>query len=91
MAKANLKHLVEDAELRVQRSLRYLDHQREAVSSLEQSNRDATTAKRLLAISKNAFEIHVADRVRLTQRAGSAVARSQDTKDRQHEPARVKI
>jgi hypothetical protein len=91
MAQANLKHLVEDAELRVQRSLRYLDRQREAVSSLEQTNRDATTAKRLLAISKKAFEIHLADRVRLTQRAGRVVARTQDFKDREDEPARVKI
>ena len=91
MAQRNLKHLVEDANFRVQRALRCLDRQREAVSALEQTNRDVTTAKRLLAISKNAFEIHVADRVRLTQRAGSAVARSQDIKDRQDEPARVKI
>jgi hypothetical protein len=91
MARANLKHLVEGADFRVQRSLRCLDRQREAVSALEQTNRDATTAKRLLAISKNAFEIHVADRVRLTKGAGSAVARSQDIKDRQDEPARVRI
>ena len=88
MARANLKHLVEDADFRVQRSLRCLDRQREAVSALEQTNRDATTTKRLLAISKNAFEIHVADR--FAQGAGSAVARSQDIKDRQDEPARVK-
>ena len=67
MAQANLKHLVEDAELRVQRSLRYLDRQREAVSSLEQTNQDATIAKRLLTISEKAFEIHVADRARLTK------------------------
>ena len=73
MAQANLKHLVEDANLRVQRARRYVDRQREAVSSLEQTNQDATTAKRLLAISKKAFEIHLADRVRLTQSAGRAV------------------
>jgi ferredoxin-fold anticodon binding domain-containing protein len=78
MAQANLKYLVEDAELRVQRTRRYLDHQREAVSSLERGGRDATIALRLLTISEKAFEIHVADRVRLTQRAGGAVARSHD-------------
>ena len=72
MDQANLKHLVEDADFRVQRSLRCLDRQREAVSSLEQTKRDATTAKRLLAIAKNAFEIQVADRVRLTEKAGRA-------------------
>ena len=72
MAQANLKHLVEDAELRVQRSLRYLDRQREAVSSLEQTNQDATIAKRLLTISEKAFEIHVADRARLTGPSGTA-------------------
>ena len=91
MAQANLKHLVEDAELRVQRSLRYLDRQREAVSSLEQTNQDATTPKRLLAISKKAFEIHLADRVRLTQRARRVVARTQDINEREDEPARLKI
>jgi hypothetical protein len=66
MDQANLKHLVEDADLRVQRARRYVDRQREAVSSLEETNRDATTAKRLLAISERAFTINVANRDRLT-------------------------
>ena len=47
---ANPKYLVEDADLRVQRAQRCLDHQREAVASLERACRDATTAKRLLTI-----------------------------------------
>jgi hypothetical protein len=67
MAQANQKHLIEDADSRVQRARRYLDRQREAVSTLERAGRDATTAKRLLAISEKAFKIYVADRVRLTK------------------------
>ena len=76
MAQANLKYLVEDASCAFSGRNADLDHQREAVSSLERGGRDATIALRLLTISEKAFEIHVADRVRLTQRAGGAVARS---------------
>jgi hypothetical protein len=67
MARTNLKHLLEDAEHCVQRTRRYLDRQREAVSTLERGGRDATIAKRLLTISEKAFEIHVANRIRLTK------------------------
>ena len=35
MAHANLKHLLEDAEMRVQRGQRRLDRQREAVAVLD--------------------------------------------------------
>jgi hypothetical protein len=90
MAQANLKYLVEDADLRVQRTRRCVDRQREAVSTLEQGGQDATLAKRLLTISEKAFEIHVADRVRLSQKAGRAVARGLDILDRQDKLARVK-
>ena len=69
MAQANLKHLVEDADLRVQRAQRCLDRQREVVASLERAGRDASTAKRLLTISEKALEIYVADRVRLANTA----------------------
>jgi hypothetical protein len=69
MARANLKHLLEDAELRVQRGQRRLDHQREAVAALERADQDATKAKRLLKIFEKALAIHVADRDRLAKRA----------------------
>jgi hypothetical protein len=68
MARANLKHLVEDAEMRVQRGQRRLDHQREAVAALERADQDATKAKRLLKIFEKALAIHVADRDRLAKR-----------------------
>jgi hypothetical protein len=62
---ANLKHLVEDAELRVQRAQRRLDRQREAVAALERADQDATKAKRYLRILEKALAIHVADRDRM--------------------------
>jgi hypothetical protein len=65
MPRANLKHLVEDAELRVQRAQRRLDRQREAVAALERADQDATKAKRYLRILEKALAIHVADRDRL--------------------------
>jgi hypothetical protein len=65
MARANLKHLLEDAELRVQRGQRNIDRQREVVSALERGDQDATIAKALLKIFEKANEIHVADRDRL--------------------------
>jgi hypothetical protein len=65
MAGANLKHLLEDAEMRVQRGQRNIDHQREVISALERVDQDATIAKALLKIFEKANEIHVADRDRL--------------------------
>ena len=65
MARANLKHLLEDAELRAQRGQRNIDRQREVVSALERGDQDATIAKALLKIFEKANEIHVADRDRL--------------------------
>jgi hypothetical protein len=65
MARANLKHLIEDAELRVQRGRRNVDHQRGIVSALERDGHDATKAKALLKLFENALAIHVADRGRL--------------------------
>jgi hypothetical protein len=47
MAPANLKHLVEDAELRVQRGQRNIDRQREIVSALKRADQDVTIAKAL--------------------------------------------
>jgi hypothetical protein len=40
MAYATLKHLVEDAELRVQRGQNRLDRQRKAVAALERADQD---------------------------------------------------
>ena len=68
MARANLKHLLEDAEMRVQRGQRRLDRQREAVAALKRADRDATMAKRVLKILEKALAVHVADRDRLTKR-----------------------
>ena len=68
MPRANLKHLVEDAELRAQRAQRRLDRQREAVAALERADQDATKAKRYLRILEKALAIHVADWDRLTKR-----------------------
>jgi hypothetical protein len=68
MARANLKHLVEDAEMRVQRGQRRLDHQREAVAALGRAGQDATTAKRVVTILEKVLAIHVADQDRLTKR-----------------------
>jgi hypothetical protein len=68
MACANLEHLVEDAELRVQRRQSRLDRQREAVAALERADRDAPMAKRALKILEKALAVHVADRDRLTKR-----------------------
>ena len=65
MLRANLKHLVEDAELRVQRAQRNIDRQGEVVLALERDNRDTTIAKALLKIFEKAHDIHVADRDRL--------------------------
>jgi len=68
IAHANLKHLVEDAEMRVQRGQSRLDRQREAVAVLERAGQDATTAKRVVTILEKALAIHVADQDRFTKR-----------------------
>jgi hypothetical protein len=64
MARANLKHLLEDAEMRLQRGQRHLDRQREAVAALERAGQDLTTAKRVLKILEKALAVHIADRDR---------------------------
>jgi hypothetical protein len=68
MARATLKHLVEDAELRVQRGQNRLDRQRKAVAALERADQDTTKAKRFLKILEKALAVHIADRDRLTTR-----------------------
>jgi hypothetical protein len=64
MARANLKHLLEDAEMRLQRGQRHLDRQREAVAALERAGQDLTTAKRVLKILEKALAVHIADQDR---------------------------
>jgi len=54
MARANLKTLLEDAEMRVQRGQSRLNRQRVAVAALERADRDATLAKRALKILEKA-------------------------------------
>ena len=68
MARANLKTLLEDAEMRVQRGQSRLNRQRVAVAALERADRDATLAKRALKILEKALAVHVADRDRLAKR-----------------------
>ena len=65
MTRANLKHLLEVAQLCVERGRRNADQQREAVTALERGGQDATTAKRLLEISEQALATHAANRDRL--------------------------
>jgi hypothetical protein len=67
MARATLKHLLEDAELRVQLGQSRLDRQREAVAALERAAQDTRKAKRFLVVLEKALAIHVADRDRLTK------------------------
>ena len=62
MARANLKHLLEDTQLRVLRARRDADRQRKAVLALECADHDATIAKRLLILFETALAVHVADR-----------------------------
>jgi hypothetical protein len=67
MARATLKHLLEDAELRVQLGQSRLDRQRKAVAALERAAQDTRKAKRFLVVLEKALAIHVADRDRLTK------------------------
>ena len=59
MTRANLKHLLQDVELRVQRGQRNADRQREGVWALECADHDAAIAKRLLILFEKSNEIHV--------------------------------
>ena len=65
MTRANLKHLLEDTELRVQRGQRNADRQRESVWALPCGGHGAAIAKRLLILFEKSNEIHVADRGRI--------------------------
>ena len=60
--RALLQRHIEEAESRVQRGQRNVDHQRKTVSDLERDNQDATIATALLGMFEKALAGHVADR-----------------------------
>jgi hypothetical protein len=65
MKRALLKRHLEEAESRIQRGQRNVDHQRKTVSDLERDNQDATIATALLGMFEKALAGHVADRDQL--------------------------
>jgi len=60
--RALLQRHIEEAESRVQRGQRNVDHQRKTVSDLERDKQDATIAKALLRMFEKALAVHVAER-----------------------------
>jgi hypothetical protein len=60
-----LQRHIEEAESRIQRGQRNVDHQRKTISDLERDNQDATIAKALLRILEKALAVHVAERDQL--------------------------
>jgi hypothetical protein len=67
MKRALLQRHLEEAESRIQRGQRNVDHQRKTVLDLERDNQDATIATALLGMFEKALAGHVADRDRLTK------------------------
>jgi hypothetical protein len=65
MKRALLQRHLEEAESRIQRGQRNVDHQRKTVSDLERDNQDATIATALLGMFEKALAGHVADRDQL--------------------------
>ena len=65
MKRALLQRHIEEAESRIQRGQRNVDHQRKTVSDLERDNQDATIATALLGMFEKARAGHVADRDQL--------------------------
>jgi hypothetical protein len=65
MKRALLQRHLEEAESRIQRGQRSVDHQRTTVSDLERDNQDATIATALLGMFEKALAGHVADRDQL--------------------------
>jgi hypothetical protein len=63
--RALLQRHIEEAESRVQRGQRNVDHQRKTVSDLERDKQDATIAKALLRMFEKALAVHVAERHQL--------------------------
>jgi hypothetical protein len=65
MKRALLQRHLEEAESRIQRGQRNVDHQRKAVSDLERDGQDATIARALLGLFEKSLAVHVADRDQL--------------------------
>ena len=65
MKRGLLQRHIEEAESRVQRGQRNVDHQRKTVLDLERDNQDATIATALLGMFEKALAGHVADRDQL--------------------------
>ena len=65
MKRALLQRHIEEAESRIQRGQRNVDHQRKTVSNLERDNQDATIAKALLTLFEKALAVYLADRDQL--------------------------
>jgi hypothetical protein len=65
MKRALLQRHIEEAESRIQRGQRNVDHQCKAISDLELDNQDATIEKALLRMFEKALAVHVADRDQL--------------------------
>ena len=65
MKRALLQRHIEEAESRIQRGQRNVNHQRKTVSNLERDNQDATIATALLGMFEKALAGHVADRDQL--------------------------
>jgi len=63
--RALLQRHIEEAQSRIQRGHRNVDHQRKTVSDLERDNQDATIAKALLRMFEKALAVHAADRNQL--------------------------
>ena len=56
---------IEEAQSRIQRGQRNVDHQRKTVSDLERDKQDATIAKALLRMFEKTMAVHVAERDQL--------------------------
>ena len=65
MSRSILQRHLEEAESRIQRGQRNVDHQRKTVSNLERDNQDATIATALLGMFEKALAGHIADRDQL--------------------------
>ena len=70
MTGLNLHELKNEAEKRVQRGEHKIAHQREIISVLERSGRNATAAKQLLNFLERTQASDVVDRDWLATRAG---------------------
>jgi hypothetical protein len=69
--RALLQRHIEEAESRIQRGQRNVDHQRKAVSDLERDGQDTKIATALLGLFEKALAVHVADRHQLLKELAS--------------------